>query len=156
MSEKSVTQSLLLPELRYVKENWNNRVRIIECFKTSEFEVCPHCATKSSSIYDHRYTRPKDEPIRNKLVTLVIKKRRFKCQNPNCAKVFTGPVAGIRKGFRTTERFRSKTRRDASKFMNLKTHGQRQLELMSTLFKGAVRGIKESLLAPSLTTTIKE
>ena len=43
MSEKSVTQSLLLPEPRYVKENWNNRVRIIECFKTSEFEVCPHC-----------------------------------------------------------------------------------------------------------------
>ena len=120
MSEKRVTQSLLLPDLRYVKETFTKKTRVIECIKVSEFEVYPHCATKTSSIYDHRFTSPRDEHIRDKLVRLVIKKRRFKCQNKDCAKVFTEPVAGIIKGFRTTQRFRAYIRKCASRHMSLK------------------------------------
>ena len=101
MSTDKVTQSLLLPELRFVKESYKKKMMYIECIKVSEFEVCPHCATKSSSIYDHRYTSPRDESLRKKRVTLIIKKRRFRCTNKDCLKVFTEPIGGIKKGFRT-------------------------------------------------------
>ena len=120
MSEKRVTQSLLLPDLRYVKETFTNKTRVIECIKVSEFEVCPHCATKTSSIYDHRITSPRDEHIRDKLVQLVIKKRRFRCVNAECRRVFTEPVAGIMKRYRTTQRFRAYIRKCASRYMSLK------------------------------------
>ncbi len=121
MSESKVTQSLLLPDLRFVTEKWIKKTRFIECEKVSEFEVCTHCATKTSSIYDHRFVTPRDQPIRSKFVTLVIKKRRFRCSNLECRKVFTEPVGGINKGFRTTERMRAHIRYCASKFMDLKS-----------------------------------
>ena len=63
MSEKIVTQKLLLPDLRFVKEVVKNRIRIIYCEKVSEFEVCPKCATKCSTIYDHVNVEVKDAPI---------------------------------------------------------------------------------------------
>lgn len=120
MNEKSVTQSLLLPDLKFSQEIWERKTRYIECEKVSDFEVCPHCATKTASIYDHRIVRPRDQPLRNKFVTLIIKKRRFQCKNKSCAKIFTEPVAGVVKGFRTTQRMRAHIRYCASKFMNLK------------------------------------
>lgn len=60
MSYENVTKSLLLPELEFVSEKWIRKVRLVNCLKVSEFEIGPHCATKSSSIYDHRYVRPRD------------------------------------------------------------------------------------------------
>ena len=145
MSEKSVTQSLLLPDLRYVNESIYKKTRTIECIKVSEFEVCPHCATKTSSIYDHRYVTPKDEPIRSRHVILRIKKRRFKCQNKECAKIFTEPVGGVRKGFRTTQRFRAKIREDASKFMNLKEVKKTHWISNSTIYKAFYEQIELEL-----------
>ena len=120
MSVKKLTQFLLLPELKYSKHYFHRRYMIIECDKVSEFEVCPGCAYKSSTTYDHRFVKIRDEPIRNKHVILKIKKRRFKCKNLECSKTcFTEPVNGIRKGFRTTQNFRKFVRKLASKYMNL-------------------------------------
>lgn len=120
MSEKRITQSLLLPELKFIKETHTAKTRIFHCEKISAFEVCPKCATPSSSVYDHRFVSPRDENLRLKFVRLVIKKRRFQCKNKACGKVFTEPVAGIMKGFRTTQRFRAYIRHLASKYMSLK------------------------------------
>jgi len=92
MSEKRVTQSLLLPELKFIKETHTKKIRTFHCEKVSKFEVCPKCATQSSVTYDHRYINPRDSSIRNKLVILRIKKRRFKCQNKKCGCIFTEPV----------------------------------------------------------------
>jgi transposase len=119
MSEKRLTQHLLLPDLRFVKETYNNekRVRYFYCEKVSKFEVCPHCATKCTKVYDRVNLTVKDTPIRNKNVFLVIQKRRFKCES--CRKVFREPIGGIRKGFRTTERLRVHIRWCASNFANL-------------------------------------
>lgn len=71
---------------------------------TSRFEVCPRCACKSSSVYDHRAVRVRDTPVRTRQVVLRIRKRRFWCKP--CQKPFTEPVAGVGKGKRFTERFR--------------------------------------------------
>ncbi len=105
MSMERPARLVLLPELELVKSvKLSNR--ILGFFKkTSTHEVCPKCAHLSESVYDHRPVRIKDEPLRNKLVVLLINKRRFYCSH--CKKPFTEPVSGIGKGRRTTERLRS-------------------------------------------------
>lgn len=118
MSEQRITQHLLLPDLRLVNEVYKRKISYIYCQKVSDFEVCPKCATKCSTIYDHVNVKIKDAPVRNKNIFLIIRKRRFKCKN--CKSVFREPVGGIFKRYRTTERLRSHIRWCASRFMNLK------------------------------------
>lgn len=72
--------------------------------KTSEMEVCPRCAYRCYSTYDHRIVKVKDAPIRTGHVLLVVRKRRFWC--PRCEKPFTEPLQGVGKGKRVTERLR--------------------------------------------------
>lgn len=100
-----VPQILVLPEvkiLRWKRDRFGRQHLWGE--KRSSFEVCPKCAAKSNTCYDHRWIHVHDEPIRDKDIWLHIKKRRFYCKS--CRKPFTEPVPGIRKGKRTTERFR--------------------------------------------------
>lgn len=117
--EHQINKLLSLPEVKFIKKrSLDNHIIEFEAYKDSEFEVCPKCATKSTRVYDHVWVHIKDTPIRNKLVYLKIKKRRFQC--PNCKSVFREPVQGIVKGFRTTQRFRSHIRWCASNFTDLK------------------------------------
>lgn len=104
LQESNLARFIALPELkltRFIKEPIRNRC---EGHKTSEFEVCPKCANPSSVIYDHRYVKIHDAPVRGTDIWLKIKKRRFYCKH--CKKPFTEPISGVRKGKRTTERFR--------------------------------------------------
>lgn len=96
----------------------------------SGFEVCPKCATPSKTIHDHVWVRIRDTPIRDNRIVLKIKKRRFLCKG--CRKPFTEPVAGIRKGFRTTDRFRRHIMWCADNFANLHDV-QKQLDISSWL-----------------------
>ena len=105
MPADTLSQKVLLPELRLLGSWAVKRGPIkIETEKKSTSEVCPRCATPSSSVYDRRWVRLKDEPLRRRPVQLWVHKRRFTCKP--CGKVFTEPVPGVRKGARTTERFR--------------------------------------------------
>lgn len=118
MPESNLAQRLLLPDLRLVKEERIKKLKIFYCEKVSDFEVCPKCATKCSSVYDHVNVTIRDAPIRDQRVILKIRKRRFRCKN--CKSVFREPVNGIFKRFRTTQRFRKHIQWCASHFMNLK------------------------------------
>jgi len=105
MPWKNLSHFLLLPELELIqiispKRTWARYI----CEKRSESEVCPRCATLSHSVYDHRKITVQDAPVREKIIFLIISKRRFFCKP--CGKPFTEPVPGIRKGSRTTERFK--------------------------------------------------
>lgn len=105
MPWKNLSHVLLLPELELIafkspKYSWAKYF----VQKRSAMEVCPKCAAPSRSVYDHRHVTVKDAPIRGQIVYLEIRKRRFWCKP--CGKPFTEPVPGIRKGSRTTERFR--------------------------------------------------
>jgi len=105
MPKQEFTQQLQLPELKFLsKRNLSKDKILFTLQKESDFEVCPKCATKSSSTYDHKTVRVKDSPLRDQAVFLDIIKRRFYCRN--CKSVFTEPIGGIKKGHRTTERFR--------------------------------------------------
>lgn len=100
-----LSQLLLLPELKLLQVYVNRRRQNVQVVaKSSEFEVCPRCATKAYTVYDRRKVRVHDAPIRDKDSWLEIVKRRFFCKK--CRKPFTEPVNGVRKGRRMTERFK--------------------------------------------------
>ena len=107
MPTASLTETVLLPELELTKYYRYSLSISLSAKKKDCFgmEVCPKCATPSVTGYDRREVRVKDAPLRNRAVTLVLTKRRFFCKK--CKKPFTEPVSGIRKGRRTTERYRN-------------------------------------------------
>jgi len=106
MPAVSLAQSLLLPDLRLLQVRFPRHSGLIELHveKTSAHEVCPRCATCCKAVYDRRWATVRDAPLRNKHVVMRIRKRRFSCRT--CRKPFTEPVRGIRKGARSTERYR--------------------------------------------------
>lgn len=102
---ESTSKFILLPELKLLTHWQSSKFRThYKCEKESEFEVCPKCATRSYSVHDRRWVKVKDQPIRGAGINLHVLKRRFRC--PGCRKVFTEPLNGVRKGFKTTERYR--------------------------------------------------
>ena len=116
---ESTSRFILLPELKVINHWSPNKFRndyIVE--KESDFEVCPKCATISRSVHDRRWVKIADQPIRGAGVYLKVLKRRFRC--PNCRKVFTEPLQGVRKGHRTTERFRRGVKWACDNYADLK------------------------------------
>ena len=101
----STSKFILLPELKIISHWQTDKFRTnYKCSKESDFEVCPKCAVKSYTVHDRRWVKVQDAPIRGSGIYLNILKRRFRC--PQCKKVFTEPVSGIQKGFKTTHRYR--------------------------------------------------
>jgi transposase len=119
LSAQKVTRFLLLPELKLL--SWNKEriaANIVDTEKESEFEVCPKCATASSTGYDYRLVTLKDAPVRGSSIKLRIRKRRFYCKP--CRKPFTEPVQGVTKGQRTTQRYRRTVLWACENFSDLK------------------------------------
>ena len=118
MPSRILAQSLLLRELHLVKvEKFQHRLWIC-CQKRSQREICPKCATPSSTLYDKRIVRVKDSPVRNHRVELRIHKRRFFCKS--CALPFTEPVPGVMPRRRTTQRYRADILWACENFTDLK------------------------------------
>jgi len=114
-----LTRFLLLPELKFTQMSADlQSYTTLYADKTSDFEVCPRCATASKSVYDHREVTIKDAPIRDRNVRLRIRKRRFWCKP--CRKPFTEPIAGVSKGKRHTSRFRRELLWRCEHFSDLK------------------------------------
>jgi transposase len=110
---------VLLPELKVLDRSNPSKFRTYyRTEKESEFEVCPKCATPSRSVHDRRWVKVQDQPIRGSGVQLRILKRRFRC--PKCKSVFTEPVQGVRKGFKTTERYRRGVKWACENYADLK------------------------------------
>ena len=119
MSNVFLLRKLLLPEL-YVDRSRMDRMgsRLeLHVRKESPFEVCPRCATRTKSIYDHRVVRVKDAPLRGHVVMMHITKRRFSCKP--CGRPFTEPVGGIRKGHRSTERYARELLKACEQYVDL-------------------------------------
>lgn len=116
---ESTQKFILLPELKLLTHWQSDKFRThYKCVKESEFEVCPKCATKSFSVHDRRWVKIQDQPIRGSGIRLEVLKRRFRC--PGCKKVFTEPLNGVRRGFKTTQRYRRGVKWAAENFADLK------------------------------------
>jgi transposase len=119
LSAQKVTRFLLLPELKLTAWKKDKTASSwVQAKKVSPFEVCPKCATKSDTVYDHRIVKLKDAPIRGNGIRLTVKKRRFFCKP--CRKPFTEPVQGVGKGHRTTQRYRKAVLWACENFSDLK------------------------------------
>ena len=119
----TLSRFVLLPELKltYLKaaRNRQSGLYFVEKRDQSQPEVCPKCASLSRSVYDHRFVRVKDEPIRGHDVILMVRKRRLWCKP--CQKPFTEYIPGIRKGKRHTERYLASIVWACDKFSDLKS-----------------------------------
>jgi transposase len=116
----TLIRSFLLPELSLteVRPIPGKRTLEIHVQKQPLTEYCPRCATASSSTYDQRSVRVKDEPFRTFQVRLVVNKRRLWCRP--CRKPFTEPVGGITKGRRHTERYGRTVLRYCERYSDLR------------------------------------
>lgn len=115
----STTKFILLPELNMLTHWQQDKFRTFyKCLKESDFEICPRCAVKCFSVHDRRWVQIKDAPIRGSGIFLKVLKRRFRC--PECKKVFTEPISGISKGYKTTSRYRKGLRWACENFKDLK------------------------------------
>lgn len=118
-SAERLSRFILLPELKLT--NWHKlkiASNMIEAKKVSKFEVCPKCANRAFTVYDRRVVLLKDAPLRGCGMKLRVLKRRFYCKT--CRKPFTEPLAGVRKSFRTTERYRRDVLWACENFSDLK------------------------------------
>ena len=120
MPNQSLIRTLLLPELSFVSFKKVPDTRVIEIVarKKPKVEYCPRCAAPSTSTYDTRSTRLKDEPFRTFRVWLTVMKRRLWCKP--CGKPFTEPLAWARKGFRHTERYARAVMQACERYVDLK------------------------------------
>lgn len=152
---ESTADFILLPELKILTHWQSAKFRThYKCQKESEFEVCPKCATKSFSVHDRRWVKIQDQPIRGSGVALHILNRRFRC--PGCKKVFTEPVSGIRKGFKTTHRFRRGVQWACENFLDLKrvqrAYGCSAWLVYKVFYEQLERKLRERLNNPWPTT----
>jgi hypothetical protein len=85
--------------------------------KTSEFEVCPRCASKCHTTYDRRRVRVFDAPLRNKKVLLEISKRRFLCKSCCIASTFRMEHDETRSAESYPENFKTFFNRDPYNFI---------------------------------------
>lgn len=115
MPSSLITRFLSLPEMKILKTSHGTHGIWMECEKIrAHFEVCPRCASKSSSGYDSRVVKIRDEPLRGTSVFLKIKKRRYYCHT--CRKPFTEFIPGIWPKRRTTQRLRESVRNACNRF----------------------------------------
>lgn len=120
MLEAKLSQFVVLPGLLIESTRHKKEAIEVNCIKErSDFEVCPRCAEPSSSVYDHRVVRLKDEPLRKASgITLIVRKRRYYCRS--CRKPFTEPIAGVMPKQRTTQRFKRTLLWATERFSSLK------------------------------------
>lgn len=121
MPEAKLAQHLLLPELCLLQfYRPTPATQFIEAEKRRpKFEICPRCARPSSSFYDKRWIKVRDEPVRGVDTRLKLLKRRYYCKT--CRKPFTEPISGIMPKRRTTQRYRRSLLWACDKFSDLKS-----------------------------------
>jgi len=110
---------LLLPELK-LKGSYRIGVHknLYVCEKLKTGAVCPKCATFSSTGYDTRKVKLKDDRLRGKSIDLIVNKQRLWCKS--CKKPFTEPLQGVLPRKRTTQRFRKAVAIACRNFSDLK------------------------------------
>lgn len=140
----SLSHQLLLPELEFVRYVSPSRTWVQYWVKSKRPNaLCPRCPTLSSSVYDRRTSTVKDAPVRDQIVFLKIEKRRFWCKP--CAKPFTEYIPGIKKGSRTTERYKRSVLWACENFVNLKLVQKHYRASAGYVFKTLYNRLDEKL-----------
>jgi transposase len=105
-----------------------------DCVKKRQgAEICPKCATPSTTRFGRATVTVRDEAIRRMPITLKIVKHRYFCKT--CRKPFTEPVQGILPRRRTTQRLRNQILKDCDEVVNLSRVARRHFCSKSLVHK---------------------
>lgn len=149
--EHNLARWCALPELKFVR--FIGRIRgwfEVELHSESEFRACPKCQQLSRMVYDHRWVKVLDSPLRDRRVRLRIKKKRFYCRQ--CKKPFTELLHGIYGFGRSTDRLQRSLLYFSARFQNLvqvaKHHGCSRSTVHRKLYPALKRDLKRHLNYP--------
>ena len=104
MQDDCIAVALGLPQLKILwQKELERHFEVMVIYRRGE-GTCPRCGRVTAKEHDRRQQRKQDRRLRDKVVLLMLMKRRFRC--PFCGKVFTEPdeVFGLRR--RSSYRFR--------------------------------------------------
>jgi transposase len=103
--------TLGLPDVRVIREEETATEVRVEVMYRVRSAPCPRCGMRSAKIHSIKAQEKLDRRLGEKLVWLVLHKRRFRC--PGCGRVFSepDPVFGARR--RTSQRLRTYLGREA-------------------------------------------
>lgn len=140
-----------LPELRFIRFNGRNRGWFeVELHSESVFRACPKCQQLSRTVYDHRWVKILDSPLRDRRVRLRVRKKRFYCRP--CKKPFTELLHGIYGWSRSTDRFVRSVLYFSARFQNLvqvaRHHGCSRSTVHRKLYPALNRDMKRHLNYP--------
>lgn len=104
MQDDCITIKLGLPEVRVMQVEEEEQQITVEVQYRALSASCPRCGQRSPKVHSVSRQNKRDQGLWNKVVYLVLHKRRFRCLG--CRKVFSepDPVFGSRR--RSSQRFR--------------------------------------------------
>lgn len=112
MQENRISIELDLPGVRVVHQERGpgGEIRVV-VVPTRAVAVCPRCGRPSAKVHDVRERVKADEPLGERRVSLVLRRRRFCCAG--CERPFTEeePICGVRR--RLTRRLRARLGRES-------------------------------------------
>ena len=111
MQDNCIAVALGLPQLRILKQKeLESHFEVTVIYRWGEV-TCPKCGGVTTKEHDRRQQRKQDRELRDKVVFLMLMKRRSRCSF--CGKVFIEPdeVFGSRR--RSSYRFREYLGREA-------------------------------------------
>lgn len=140
-----------LPELKFMRFRGINQSWFeLEMQSESRFRACPKCQQISHSVYDHRWVRLLDSPLRDRRVRLRIKKKRYYCKF--CKKPFTELLQGVYQHQRCTDRFDRSIRYYCGSFQNLvqvaQHHGCSRSTIHRRLYPALAKDLRRHLNYP--------
>src|SRR6266516_3277403 len=74
-----------LPGFTVTQVETREKTVIIGATAQQTTAICPRCQQPSQSIHSYYHRAPQDLPVSGKTVRLVLRVRRFRCQNPTCS-----------------------------------------------------------------------
>jgi len=99
-----IAVALGLPELKILwQRELGAHFQVTVMYRHNE-ATCPRCGKVTTKVHDRRQQRKQDRRLRDKVVLLILIKRRFKCYC--CGKVFTEPDEVFSPRRRSSYRFR--------------------------------------------------
>jgi transposase len=78
------TSAISLPGCEMTAVSQSDRVLTITAYATAPTARCPRCGSSSQRIHSYYTRRPRDLPLWDYAVRLVLHVRRFRCLNASC------------------------------------------------------------------------
>ncbi|MCD6358437.1 MAG: ISL3 family transposase, partial [Dehalococcoidia bacterium] len=104
MQEDCIAVALGLPQLKILwQKELEDHFEVTVIYRRDK-TICPRCGKVTAKEHDRRQQRKQDRKLRDKVVFLMLMKRRFRC--PFCGKVFTEPDELFGAKRRSSYRFR--------------------------------------------------